>query len=72
MLKNKMSEKDLENVSGGADWNDDCIGCGVCVDECPVQAVTLEGEMAYRDKDTCTNCNACIRECPMNTYPVFR
>ncbi len=29
---------------------DDCIGCGVCVDECPVKAIYPEGEVPEKWK----------------------
>ena len=72
MLKDKISEKDLENVSGGADGEPECVGCGACVDVCPMQAITMEGDKAYRDKDDCIYCDACIKECPLNIHPEFR
>ena len=34
--------------------NDDCISCGVCVDECPVEAIS-EGDTNVIDPDLCTD-----------------
>ena len=43
---------------------DECISCGACVDECPVDAIT-EGEDIYViDAELCTDCGACVEVCP--------
>ena len=40
-----------------------CIGCSICVQDCPVGAVRLKDKKAFVD-DTCTRCGACVRICP--------
>ena len=75
MMDNKMSNKNLGNVTGGTGFQDgpskillreDCLGCGVCEDECPLKAIHLEGEKAMRDNDICDgfNCERCPKNCP--------
>ena len=41
-----------------------CTGCGVCVDECPVEAIKMEDDKAVIDADTCTECGQCVDACP--------
>ena len=41
-----------------------CSGCGLCVDICPLEAISLENDKAKVDKDTCTECGQCVDECP--------
>ncbi|MCF8128533.1 MAG: 4Fe-4S binding protein [Deltaproteobacteria bacterium] len=39
-----------------------CIGCGFCVRDCPVEAVTLVKKKAVI-QDHCTQCGACLKVC---------
>ena len=43
---------------------DDCIGCGVCKDNCPVSAIA-EGSPYVIDADACIDCGACAGNCPV-------
>ncbi|MGI6296259.1 MAG: indolepyruvate ferredoxin oxidoreductase subunit alpha [Armatimonadota bacterium] len=43
---------------------DTCTGCAACVEACPVEAITIEDNLAVVDADTCTECGACVDECP--------
>ena len=42
---------------------DDCIACGTCQGECPVEAIS-EGEKYSIDPDLCTECGTCASVCP--------
>ena len=44
--------------------NDDCISCGVCAGNCPVNAIS-EGDGKYViDAYQCVDCGTCAAECP--------
>jgi Pyruvate/2-oxoacid:ferredoxin oxidoreductase delta subunit len=43
--------------------NDNCIGCGFCVRDCPVGAVRLVKKKAVINDHWCTHCGVCQRVC---------
>ncbi len=46
--------------------NDTCIGCGTCVDECPVGAIVLGDDgKAVIDAEKCLECGSCAGVCPV-------
>jgi len=43
----------------------ECTGCGICVDDCPAAAITLDDAgIAVIDTDACTECDICFDSCP--------
>ncbi len=45
---------------------DECIGCGICVDACPQDVLAVEGSVAVvENEDSCIGCGECLEECPM-------
>ncbi|MBR6410289.1 MAG: 4Fe-4S binding protein [Clostridia bacterium] len=45
--------------------SDDCICCGTCAGECPVNAIK-EGDGKYEiDADACIECGTCADVCPV-------
>jgi uncharacterized protein (DUF362 family)/NAD-dependent dihydropyrimidine dehydrogenase PreA subunit len=41
-----------------------CTGCGACVDQCPVSALSMGDRMPEVDADTCITCFCCQEICP--------
>ena len=44
---------------------DECIACGVCVDECPVEAISEGDDIYIIDPELCTDCGSCADVCPV-------
>jgi Dissimilatory sulfite reductase (desulfoviridin), alpha and beta subunits len=44
----------------------ECTGCGLCVDECPAEAISLDADgLSEIDADACVDCGACVDVCPV-------
>jgi len=44
----------------------DCINCGACVSECPVECIKEEGGTHIIVKEDCIDCGACEGVCPVD------
>ena len=42
---------------------EDCVACGTCAGECPVEAIS-EGDIYKIDPEACTECGTCADACP--------
>lgn len=49
--------------------NDECLGCGSCVEGCPFDAIRIENEKAVI-LDRCTLCGACVASCSFNAIQL--
>jgi len=41
-----------------------CTGCGTCVDQCPVSALSMSQHVPEVDSKTCIRCFCCQEICP--------
>ena len=46
--------------------SDECIACGACEGECPVECIKQDGDKYVISKDDCTECGACEGVCPVD------
>jgi len=47
-------------------YENTCISCGLCVEACPQDAMSLIEGKAVIDLGKCTACGECVRVCPVN------
>lgn len=47
----------------------ECIACGVCVQACAQEALTVE-DMAKVNSELCIDCEACVDECPSDAITM--
>ena len=45
--------------------SDECISCGACASECPVEAISEGDGKFVINADTCIECGACESACPV-------
>lgn len=43
-----------------------CDGCQVCIEECPVEAISMVDEKAEIDMEKCIRCGTCHDVCPQD------
>ncbi|MEL7610073.1 MAG: 4Fe-4S binding protein [Bacillota bacterium] len=46
--------------------NEECISCGACEPECPVNAISQGDDRYVIDPELCTECGACANVCPVS------
>lgn len=43
-----------------------CTGCGICVESCPANAISIEETIACLDMEACIRCGICHEVCPID------
>ncbi len=77
-----MEQKLLKQVNNLVYDLDRCTGCGICVDACPEEAISLGpvgavrrgaiqyGEAIQVDEQKCSYCGVCVVMCPFNAMKL--
>ncbi|MFW5794962.1 MAG: 4Fe-4S dicluster domain-containing protein [Bacillota bacterium] len=50
----------------------ECSQCEICIDKCPIDAITKENDRIKINKDICLGCGVCVRACPYQTIELKR
>ena len=45
---------------------DECISCGACANECPVQCISAGDDKYVINSDECIDCGTCSSVCPVD------
>ncbi len=51
---------------------DICVGCGTCVEKCPMEAIDLVEDIAVINSSRCIGCGVCVHHCPEEAMTLKR
>jgi ferredoxin len=61
------AHKCISLVKGYQVAADRCTSCGLCIKECPVNAIAFgSAKKAVIDQQTCIKCGSCSKVCPFS------
>ncbi len=49
---------------------DQCFGCGLCAEECPLSAITMVDGLPRVNADACVGCGLCASNCPAEAIEI--
>lgn len=56
----------MEDITMAFKITDECLSCGACAAQCPVECIT-EGDGKYEiNADECLDCGSCAGTCPVD------
>ena len=72
LIAARIGEKlyDRQRRTSSLSVDDTCIGCGLCVRCCPVQAIELREKRPVWIREQCVLCLGCLHRCP--TFSIQR
>ncbi|WP_350344351.1 DUF362 domain-containing protein [Proteinivorax tanatarense] len=50
--------------------DEDCVGCQLCLNNCPVDTISIEAKKAKIDDEKCIGCGECTTVCPKRAIEV--
>jgi ferredoxin len=60
-IQTMIHQKALVRPQANPEW---CTGCGTCVEQCPVAALSMSDDLPQVDADLCISCFCCQEICP--------
>ncbi|MFX0144253.1 MAG: ATP-binding protein [Candidatus Hodarchaeota archaeon] len=49
-----------------------CVGYGICVEKCPIEAISLINGKTIDVENKCNGCGVCVHHCPENARSLVR
>lgn len=51
---------------------EECIGCGRCAEDCPMEIITMVDDKPVVDETVCIGCGVCLLHCPTGAAKLKR
>lgn len=51
---------------------EDCVGCGTCVEKCNIHAIELIDDKSTIDESKCMGCGICVHHCPASAMQLIK
>ncbi len=48
-----------------------CTRCGICIEVCPVSAISLQNNETVINRETCIGCGRCTQACPKDALRLM-
>ena len=49
-----------------------CVGCGTCLEMCPMETIYAKDNICFVDTDKCIGCGVCAHHCPEEAIHLKR
>ena len=77
MINSDLEIEDIQEIIGATTpkreikvIEESCIGCGECVDECPVESIELEMPSPVHIDENCVYCGKCVETCQFDAITL--
>lgn len=47
-----------------------CVGCGICHNNCPQDAISIINRKAFINREKCNDCGICLDICPRGAISI--
>jgi ferredoxin len=72
-LKRHPAPADIAATAFRVELNEgECIGCGLCVERCQMEAFSLQQDRALLKPERCIGCGLCVSTCPAQALTLVR